>query len=169
MSPGSDAAATPPVIEADALAGRGARLGAFLLDVLIVLAIAVPVSVGLDLVEGLMDQDAGALVRTTAVGIIAYAIVNGYPLAQRGQTLGKMAVGVRIVSARTGAIVPLWNSLGVRYALVQIIIQIPVAGVVFALADALCIFGERRRCLHDFLAGTEVVEAQWAGPGGAEP
>ena len=34
-----------------------------------------------------------------------------------------------------------------------------VAGVVFMLPDLLCIFGNEKRCLHDMMADTLVVEA----------
>ena len=72
-------------------------------------------------------------------------------------------VGVRIVDAATGEIVPVWKSFGLRVVVIQGIASIPVVGGLFALVDVLFIFGERRRCLHDHLAGTIVVDADAAG------
>lgn len=161
------AAAEPLIGEAD-LAGRGARLGAYVLDSLIVSAIAFAVVFSLGWHEGLIARDPAAMVRLVLMALIAYGALNGYFLAKRGQSVGKMAVGTRIVSGRTGEIVPVWNAFGVRYALVQLAYQIPIVGTLLLLADALFIFGERRRCLHDFLAGTLVVNATWEQPLAAE-
>ena len=139
-----------------------------MLDTLLVAAIAFAVMWSLGWHEGLADGDPAASVRLAVVAMVAYGIVNGYLLAQRGQTVGKVAVGVRIVSGETGRIVPVWKTFGLRYVLFQLAFQIPLAGVVFALADALFIFGERRRCLHDFVARTLVVHADWERPLDAE-
>ncbi len=158
----TDNAATQPLIPDDALAGRGARLGAYMLDWVIVGAISMVVVFSLGWFDEMATGGTGAAVRTALVALVAYGAVNGYFLAQRGQTVGKRAVGVRIVSGKTGDIVPVWNSFGLRVALVQLVFQIPIVGMLIALADALFIFGERRRCLHDFLAGTLVVDANWA-------
>lgn len=157
------AAAEPLIQEAD-LAGRGARLGTYALDTLLVAAIAFAVMWSLGWHEGITGGDPAATVRLAVAALVAYGIVNGHLLAQRGQTVGKMAVGVRIVSGQTGRIVPLWNAFGLRYAAFQLAFQIPIAGTLFALADALFIFGERRRCLHDFVARTAVVNADWEEP-----
>ena len=160
----TDNAATQPLIADDALAGRGARLGAYMLDWVIVGVISMVVVFSLGWFDEMAAGGTGAAVRTALVALVAYGAVNGYFLAQRGQTVGKRAVGVRIVSGKTGDIVPVWNSFGLRVALVQLVFQIPIVGILIALADALFIFGERRRCLHDFLAGTLVVDANWAKP-----
>ena len=160
----TDNAATQPLISDDALAGRGARLGAYMLDWVIVGVISMVVVFSLGWFDEMAAGGTGAAVRTALVALVAYGAVNGYLLAQRGQTVGKRAVGVRIVSGKTGDIVPVWNSFGLRVALVQLVFQIPIVGILIALADALFIFGERRRCLHDFLAGTLVVDANWAKP-----
>ncbi len=39
-----------------------------------------------------------------------------------------------------------------------LIAAIPRLGALFVLADVLSIFGEERRCLHDYIAGTKVVK-----------
>lgn len=159
---------TEPLIGEADLAGRGARLGAYVLDILLVGAIAFTTLWILGWHEGIADGNPAAALRLAVAAMVAYGIVNGYLLAQRGQTVGKIAVGVRIVSGETGRIVPLWNAFGLRYVLFQLVFQIPVAGTLFALADALFIFGERRRCLHHFVARTLVVHADWERPLDAE-
>ncbi len=49
--------------------------------------------------------------------------------------------------------------LGLRYLPTQVIVAIPVVGALYALVDALFIFGAEQRCLHDLIAGTKVVLA----------
>lgn len=165
MTEGHAATAAPePLIGAADLAGRGARLGAYLLDALLVAAMAFAGLWVFGWHEGITTGDAAVALRLSVAALVAYGVVNGYFLAQRGQTVGKMAIGIRIVNGETGQIVPLWNTLGLRYALFQLAFQIPLVGMLLALADALFIFGERRRCLHDFVARTLVVQADWGGP-----
>ena len=40
----------------------------------------------------------------------------------------------------------------------MLVAQIPYIGAFLILADVLCIFREDRRCLHDHLAGTRVID-----------
>jgi hypothetical protein len=46
-----------------------------------------------------------------------------------------------------------------RYLFLGLISQLPIIGLITALVDCLLIFGRERRCLHDYLAGTKVVNA----------
>lgn len=74
-------------------------------------------------------------------------------IATQGQTLAKMLLGMRIVTDGghmpglvQGVILRNW----VRFALSFI--------PFFSLIDVLFIFGESRRCIHDYMAGTYVVD-----------
>lgn len=40
----------------------------------------------------------------------------------------------------------------------HIIVQLPILGSIFALADALCIFRSRHNTIHDDIAGTKVID-----------
>lgn len=139
------------------LAGRGARLGAYLIDMIIVGAVAGGIAYALGWFEGLMRQDTTTVVLVLLLTIVVFGVINGRLLVTRGQTVGKRLVGVRIVDARTRQIVPLVKSFGLRFIVVQAITQVQFVGPILALVDPLFIFGERRRCLHDYLAGTIVV------------
>lgn len=149
----------PGTTEED-LAGRGARLGAYLIDVITIGVVGGGIAYALGWFEGLMRQDPTAVVSVLLLTIVVFGVINGRWLVTRGQTVGKRLVGVRIVDARTREIVPLVKSYGLRFIVVQAITQMPFAGPVLALVDPLFIFGERRRCLHDYLAGTIVVQAE---------
>jgi uncharacterized RDD family membrane protein YckC len=94
-----------------------------------------------------------ALVVGFALGI--YTLVLLY---RSGQTIGKKIVGIRIVRT-DGSRAGLLRILGLRYIVPGVISAIPLLGFFFALADALVIFGEQRRCIHDYIADTIVVDA----------
>lgn len=149
--------------EREGLAGRGARLGAYLIDWIIIGAVAFGIAWYAGLFERIMRQDTTATLWVALISLAVYAAINLRLLAQHGQTVGKRLVGVRIVDATAREIVPVWKSFGLRVVVIQGIASIPLVGGLFALVDVLFIFGERRRCLHDHLAGTIVVDADAAG------
>ena len=90
------------------------------------------------------------------IGWVVFLIINGYLLYKRGQTVGKALVGTKIVDLN-GNIPNFGKLLLLRYFVFGLIAQIPFIGGLFGLADVLFIFGEDRRCLHDYLAGTVVI------------
>ena len=150
----------PTAVEDEGLAGRGARLAAYLIDWALVGIVAGLIGYYAGLWERLMQQDTEAVVWLGVIGMVVYAVINGRLLANRGQTVGKMAAAVRIVDARTREIVPFWKSFGLRVVVIQALASVPAVGALFSLVDVLFIFGERRRCLHDHLAGTVVIRVE---------
>lgn len=91
------------------------------------------------------------------ISVVWFLILNGYLLATKGQTIGKLAVGTQIVDAQTGQLVPLLPLFLKRNVSIQVLSMIPLVGNFVALIDALMIFRSSRRCLHDEIAGTKVV------------
>lgn len=89
------------------------------------------------------------------LGFTAYQI---YWLWKNGQTLGKKLMKVRIVRS-DGAPAELWRLLVLRYLVPMLAGAVPFVGGLFSLADPLFIFGDEKRCLHDLLADTIVVNA----------
>jgi uncharacterized RDD family membrane protein YckC len=79
--------------------------------------------------------------------------INFAMLHYSGLTLGKLAMGTRIVT-KDNARVELWRVLLIRGPL-----YLFGAFTGLALIDALFIFGSSRRTLHDLAAGTRVVDA----------
>jgi len=86
-----------------------------------------------------------------------FLLLNGYLLAKYGQTVGKKLVGTRIVSHVDERILPLGRVFGLRYLPLSIIAQIPVVGGFVGIIDGLFIFRKDKRCIHDLIAGTKVV------------
>lgn len=89
-------------------------------------------------------------------GAALFLLVNGYLLVVRGQTIGKMALGMRIVRP-DGAKASAGRVLGLRYGVGYVVNLIPVGGFLYGLLDCLLIFRASRRCLHDEIADTIVV------------
>jgi uncharacterized RDD family membrane protein YckC len=85
---------------------------------------------------------------------IALKIIQWNLIATRGQTLGKMMLFKRIINVN-GEIPGFISGVILRNWLRAALNSIPI----FGLIDVLFIFGESRRCIHDYLAGTRVVNA----------
>jgi uncharacterized RDD family membrane protein YckC len=92
-----------------------------------------------------------------AVGVAMLAI-QGWLLYRYGQTIGKRALGIRIVR-RDGRRASLARLLLLRMVVPGAVAMIPLVGALIVLVDVLFIFGDARRCLHDLLADTIVVTA----------
>jgi uncharacterized RDD family membrane protein YckC len=143
------------------LASRWHRLGGALLDVLIMMIITVPVMMA----TGIFSQISQGRQMSIAQGVfflifgfVVFLILHGYLLSKHGQTIGKRVMGTRIVDLN-GEIVPLAKVFLLRYFVIGVIAQIPIIGNLLGLVNALFIFGKNKRCIHDLIAGTKVVNA----------
>lgn len=157
--PSAEVADTPEVVAAGELAGRGSRFLASLIDGL--LAGGLSVGAGLLLGLNIWKQTDLSVLQMASVYLLAFlgvCVFQGWPLYRRGQTLGKMALRIRIARA-DGSPAGVGRTLGVRIGLFWALGLIPVIGALISLVDALLIFRESRRCLHDLVADTVVVKA----------
>ncbi len=141
------------------LAGRWLRLGGALIDMVIVIAalwVASMVTPWNPFDPAKADYTRFAL--TDAVsGFILFMLVQGYPLATASQTWGKKALGMRIVRS-DGSPIAFGRLIGLRYGVPSLFGLIPAVGQIWSLVDALFIFRESRRCLHDSIADTIVIK-----------
>jgi uncharacterized RDD family membrane protein YckC len=88
--------------------------------------------------------------------MIAVAVVNWIMVVQSGQSIAKKMFGMRIVRL-DGSLPGFVNGVVLR-SWVPGFISLFFGGL-FATADALAIFGKERRCIHDHIAGTRVIDA----------
>ena len=149
------------------LATRSARLVGAIIDGIVMIPLFTlafflafnPGATGLisDVDNGIAAELVSSLIGLVG-GLLWYLMVNGYLLATRGQTVGKLAAGTRIVDVETNELVPLWPLFFKRVFAVEVIVAIPAIGGLFGLVDVLMIFRENRRCLHDNFAGTHVIK-----------
>jgi uncharacterized RDD family membrane protein YckC len=79
-------------------------------------------------------------------------------LSVRGQTFGKMALGLYVVDYHNETNPGFFRAVVLRSLGPILIGALPIWGKFFAVINVLSIFGEDRRCLHDLIAGTKVVE-----------
>ena len=130
-------------------AGFGQRAVALLIDWLIVVVVSMPVIVlafGAEYFSLDPMRRAWDLVFTFVLGVV---VVGFWRYC--GATPGKLAVGVRIVDARTGA-VPSTGRLVVRF-LAYVVSALPLyLGFLWAAVD------RRKQGWHDKIAGTVVVQ-----------
>lgn len=90
-----------------------------------------------------------------ALGVCALIAIQIYFLSSRGQTIGKMVMNVKIVKMDTGKNGGFGPNVLMRAIVNGVLGIIPL----YSLVDVLFIFREDRRCIHDMIAGTRVVEA----------
>ncbi|WP_306231604.1 RDD family protein [Agrococcus beijingensis] len=166
------------------LAGFGSRALAYLIDLIpfVVLAAIVLGQFGyFEIVDRLAAGDDAALadleamasagsaasVTTVVVGAIAYFLYNVGFHRWKGQTPGKMLVGIRVRMADDDRR-PTGRAAVIRWAVQQggpqLLSTVPIIGLfasIFTVVDHVWpLFDAERRALHDKAAGTIVVRAR---------
>lgn len=89
---------------------------------------------------------------------LACLIVQIYLMAKRSQTIGKLYAKTKVFDFETHQPATFFQIFLMRLFVNQLIGGLPCVGPIYGLADVLYIFSEDRRCLHDKLAGTYVVD-----------
>jgi len=167
----------PPVAQSpDALAGRytlagwWARVGAFLIDALIVgvggialaIAIMAPFSIGwlVDETVGIVSLIFGALIATVCVSVVALAYAPWLMARTNGKTLGRMVTGVRVIRHNG-------QPITFGFAMLR---EVAVKWLAFGIAGSLTfglahladwlwpLWDEENRALHDFVVNTRVIK-----------
>lgn len=155
----------PTVVQDGAvLATLGQRLGAATLDGIMSLVFAAPLIFGIFSTIEAVDRDGGgpdfpplsmALFAIGGLGLLGLMIYNLVRLTTHGQTLGKKWVNIRIVAIEDHS-----NPGFVKAVLLRGIVNMLISLVVpfYGLVDVCFIFADDRRCLHDKIAGTRVIQ-----------
>lgn len=159
--PTTDVPLPPAGVRADAgMPNRFARLAAQLIDGLVIGAILLPVQWQMGVFRDFTaySQDRVAQVIWGVVGMGVVVAVNGYLWATRAQSIGKLAMSIKIVTL-DGQNADFARIVFRRMLPTSLVALIPVVGSILALVDALAIFRHDRRCVHDHIAGTRVVRA----------
>ncbi|MBK9575862.1 MAG: RDD family protein [Fibrobacteres bacterium] len=141
------------------LASLGSRFGAALIDGLILIAFMVPgmLFIGWGRV-GQGDLSTVVLHRLFLLACTApYYLINGYLVGLTGQTMGKRVFGIQI-RRLDGSLPSAAEWFYKRNLPLLLVNQLPVAGGWIVFASYLMIFDSRRRCGHDWIAGTCVVK-----------
>ncbi|MDR1989978.1 MAG: RDD family protein [Acidobacteriaceae bacterium] len=141
-------------------AGRGVRLGAYLLDsFLFSIAVLVPILcvVVFGIATGMTEEDVTAQVVGIAVmgSMAGFAVWLGLTIhyvKQNSQSIAKKMLGIKIVRV-DGSPASLARIFWLRNFVNAVLGVVPLYGLI----DILFIFSETRQCLHDKIADTIVV------------
>lgn len=150
------------------LADRGTRLGAVILDGLVigvpvgVCAIVAAIAAGAN--KSAPGRNVGVLVAASLMAcvLIATIIVNFIWLRRYGQTVGKRWLKIKIVR-NDGTQAGLARIFFLRMLPLSVVggllnLLFPFSSYLIRIADALFIFRDDRRCVHDLIADTKVVK-----------
>ncbi len=152
---------------ASELAGRGTRLAASILDGLFYLAFMLPgilvLLLGMENPQAAamgrgMEMFAGAGGALLLVGFVAWGVITIRLVADNGWTLGKRVCSIRVVRS-DGSDASVGRIFFQRNVIINLLGMIPIAGAFISIGNILFIFGDGRRCLHDRIADTIVVQA----------
>ena len=140
---------------ASELARPLSRLAAVIIDILIGIIVTAPFWIIALVPSDDGEVSTGLIAASIVVGIIFF-IIQMVLLGTRGQTIGKIAMKVRIVDVQTGEH-PGWPRLVLLRAIVNgLLTPIPLLGFIYFLVDSLFIFRPDHRTVHDLYSGTRV-------------
>ena len=148
-----------------ALADRGTRLGAAILDSIAFFAMVYAPFLVFYMLTGYAfssmgnatmgpDQVMGMGLASAGVGFVIWCAITVRFIRQNGQSIGKRILGIKVVR-RDGTAISFARLFWLRNFVTWIISLVPL----FSIVDSLFIFGESRQCLHDKIADTIVVVA----------
>ncbi|AGC44503.1 RDD domain-containing protein [Myxococcus stipitatus DSM 14675] len=138
------------------LASRGDRLLATLFDAFIISAPLFFAGVGQGLASARKTGFSPIWVSFALLITLGVLVAQLFGVARTGQSLGKRWRGIKVVRM-DGSPVSLGVLLLVRNLIPHGVSQLTLG--VTGILDTLFIFREDRRCLHDLIAGTQVVYA----------
>lgn len=133
------------------------RVGAAIIDSLLLIAITFP---ALSMIYGLDYWTSDRFIEGPADFVISWvlpAVLTLWFWVRNGQTPGKMAIGARVVDARTGQGISLERAVA-RY------IGYYVSMIVFLVGYLWVGFDPRKQGWHDHIAGTVVVRKRNRSP-----
>ena len=146
------------------LASSGARLGARVLDFIIMVVgylilalVGFSAAFGGDFEEESLST--GAFLAAALIFGIVGVLYEVTLIAVRGQTLGKMATSIKVVRADNG-LVPGWGKSIGRWIIPAALGLIPLVGWILSLLVYLSLLWDKvRQGWHDKAAGTLVIKA----------
>jgi uncharacterized RDD family membrane protein YckC len=147
------------------LAGWWSRVGAALVDALILLVPALIIGIAIGAYRSSGDSRLGLQFATSAIALVIafgyYAVTMTRAGARNGQTIGHQVAGIRVIRTN-GSPVDVGLVL-VRQTLIQGILFGWISGIVLFIPSLLNylwpLWDQESRALHDMMANTRVVKA----------
>jgi len=149
------------------LASRWARLGAVIIDTVLLSIVLLPILYFAGLINftpvdpnvSPWNQPVDHLQNfiNALVGLMCYLAINAYFIFTSQQTVGKYVLDIQVV-ADSGEPTTGNHYVFVRYVPMYFISLIPIIGGIIGLINVLFIFRSSRKCLHDDIAKTIVIK-----------
>jgi uncharacterized RDD family membrane protein YckC len=137
-----------------------ARVLAYLIDFAIGLAAIVVASI---LLSKRAEHPLSILVVVFSIGeVLCVLLYQSILLASTGQTIGKKAMGLRVVNNSGSGNPGFFRSVVLRWWLPILIAPASYLGAAICVFDCMFIFRRNHRCLHDLIAGTKVIRVKVA-------
>lgn len=154
------------------IAGRGTRLGAAILDSIIMMAFAVPAFLvagsgffetmsaagGNPDTESIISAFSGSFVVVLLICMLVYGGITAVLVHRNGQTIAKKLFGIKVVR-KDGSRATLGRIFWLRNVVNAVPSAVPIVGNFYFWIDSLFIFTESNQCIHDKIADTIVVKA----------
>jgi uncharacterized RDD family membrane protein YckC len=153
------------------LASRWKRFAGYIIDKVIVYVVSVILRLAVfkNIMENINSAEMKSLIVQSNIFIgysSAYLLLNAWLLVSKGQTIGKTLMRTRIVNL-AGEKVPLWKVFFLRemlfwglfcLALDQLPQIIQRLYIIFLIINGMFIVRTDRRCIHDLVCGTQVID-----------
>ena len=143
------------------LASRWLRLWAAIIDSIIMMCFTVPILY----FTGAFEQISAGIqpplmytILTGLAGLLGFYLININLLLTKGQTIGRKVSNIKIVDLNNN--LPTKTHLLKRYSVYLSLAYIPIIGEWLSLINILFIFGKEKRCVHDLVGQTKVVNSQ---------
>ena len=137
---------------AEPLASLGYRFLGFAVDYLLMLGAFLPGTLLF-----MADGHSELALPVMAITCLPFLVSQTWLIASTGQSIGKKLLKTKIVTV-AGEPPGFVRGVLLRSWLPAALSAIPMVGSVVALTDALMIFRQDRRTLHDHIAGTNVIQ-----------
>ncbi len=137
------------------LAGIGARFAAQFIDGIVMRVVTIPLNFIFTsgaVAPGSPDEVMGTMVMIMLVQIGLWFLYEGLMLQWRGQTLGKMALKIKVVTPEGGDIA------GSQAWIRPLVRSVMVVTLIIDYIPAF--FSKQKTCIHDMAAKTRVVKLQ---------
>ncbi|MGF1788631.1 RDD family protein [Photobacterium swingsii] len=143
------------------LASRWSRIGAAIIDSLILGLVMIPLAFFTGGFDGISQKPPVEAPMTyqllmAALGFGLYCVVNWKFLSESGQTVGKKILKIKVVYTDCSQ-ATVQDLVFKRYALMLLISYTPWIGGFITMVNVLMIFGKQKRALHDRIANTKVI------------
>jgi len=139
------------------LATLGQRLGGSLLDTLFLVLACLPgLLIGVA-IDSKFKDGGGLQMGLAGIGVVILLIYQTVITSNTGQSLAKRVLKTKIVRL-DGSPAGFVHGVLLRTWLVGMLGAIPFIGGFIGIVDAVLIFREDRRTLHDHIAGTNVIQ-----------